>query len=84
LNVDLRQRRSDNEPYPVGPSIGAFSWRDRYSNPNLETRMLHKAQASEGEWPPVAAGLFGGSPERAVTALRVFIEIAAGFRHRRY
>jgi hypothetical protein len=84
LGLDLKNQRTQGGPYIRGPSYGSFTWRDRYSDPNLEQRMLMEVEAMAASWPPVAAGLFGGSADRAQAAFEGFVEVAADVRYRRF
>jgi hypothetical protein len=51
---------------------GRFAWKHRHQESPV-IRLMEEAQRSGSSWPPVAAGLFGGRPER-------FLEVANGYR----
>ena len=53
-----------------GP-VGRFGYRGRYSNGSVVTTMLKEAERAGNQWPPLQAGLFGGSAER-------FVEVSEG------
>lgn len=84
IALDIQMHAAKGQAHVYGPAFGAFTWRDRYSDPNLEARLLLQSQAAKESWPPVEAGLFGGSSRRAISALEKFVETAADVRHRRF
>lgn len=56
--------------------FGRFTWRYRHSNAPIHRRMQAECVEAGDRWAPVAAGLFGGSSERAVAAFEAFGELA--------
>jgi uncharacterized caspase-like protein len=58
-----------------GP-IGRFGWkRDRDNGPLA--RLIAEASLKKADWPPLKAGLFGGSYERFEKVARQFVEITS-------
>lgn len=86
LAVDLKMQVEASSVYVDGGHYGRFTWRDRYSRPEdqLEHRMLRDLNDSAEQWPPIAAGLFGGSVSRAQSAFEHFIGEASEARSRRW
>ena len=58
--ADMRQLRSEG----VWGPFGRFGWKHRRGHGSPLTKVLSEAQALKQEWPPLKAGLFGGSFER--------------------
>lgn len=87
LMVDLRrQSKSPDDPYIDTPPYGRYTWRDRYARGErrLEVRMQGEAALAGVDWPPVRAGLFAGSPDRAAAAFEEFVKDAEAIRQRRW
>ncbi len=82
LAIDAAKQAAKANAYLPGAWYGSFTWRDRHSTTPLEQRILAEIE-SEGEgWPPMQAGLFGGSAARAKSAMEQFVEEAAKRRGR--
>jgi hypothetical protein len=56
-----------------GPT-GCFGWRGRWGNKTTPTAIAEELEAMQDKWPPLKAGLFGGSLEQARTAITKFNE----------
>jgi hypothetical protein len=86
LAIDANSQRSNDRVYLDRPNFGRITWRDRYSRPEerLEARLLRELERDGSKWPPLEAGLFGGSRERATAALESFISEADEARTRRF
>jgi|ERR1044072_1251613 hypothetical protein len=54
-----------------GP-VGRFGWKQFNCQHPPFTRLIEEAKASGNEWPPLKAGLFGGSVDRFVTVAEDF------------
>jgi hypothetical protein len=64
--------RRDYQGAWVGP-VGCFSWRRRDFGENYMPAIIKKEFEAEGaNWPPLKAGLLGGSIEQAKTAINNF------------
>lgn len=63
-------------PWIPDPTSGRFTWRDRYSSPEerIERLVLRDLLLRGEEWPPLRAGLFGGSVARANAAFDRYLE----------
>jgi len=63
---------------------GAFTWRDMWHEPRLEQRIVAEAPDpdSNSAWPPVEAGLFGGSVLAAKEAGKAYLESMGKARDR--
>lgn len=86
LAIDLRTQRQSSRIYLDGPQFGRFTWRDRgaHEEETVEARMLQELSSQQENWPPLGAGLFGGSVDRATAAFKAFIEGAIGARNQRW
>lgn len=92
LMADLRVQAypSDGErwtgPWIGEPYTGRFTWRDRHAEvaERVEVRYAREAESAGERWSPLASGLFGGSWDRAKTALEHFLETAARARSQRW
>lgn len=82
IATDLKLNREDGWGY--GPSIGSFTWRDRFSRDPVEDQLRREADRSDSAWAPLKAGLFGGSIDRAKAAFSAFSEAAAASRNQRF
>ncbi|NRQ36301.1 toll/interleukin-1 receptor domain-containing protein [Nonomuraea sp. NN258] len=67
-----------------GPYLGAFTWRDRYSNPSMEQKLRTLIETQGQDWPPLQFGLFGGSSKRASEAAELLVSSAEPVRQRRW
>ncbi|WP_370939297.1 toll/interleukin-1 receptor domain-containing protein [Amycolatopsis sp. cg13] len=70
------------ETYTDGPWLGSFTWRRRYGASTAEGAMQAELKEQGIDWPPLQAGLFGGSLERATQAFDELIERAGRQRLR--
>jgi hypothetical protein len=59
---------------------GRYTWRYNHSDNPVESRMLTEAEEQGEAWAPVLDGLFGGSSDRAIAALKTVSSIAARIR----
>jgi hypothetical protein len=60
--------------YSPGAWYGSFGWRGRHSDrPPVERRLFEEFEVAGDSWPPLQAGLFGGSAERASEAFERFL-----------
>lgn len=86
LAVDAEMNKASDRTYVDGPHFGRFTWRNRYvgEGDRIESRLLAELRSEETAWAPVAAGLFGGSVDRARAALESFVDQAAEARNRRW
>jgi hypothetical protein len=84
IAADARAQLHEKGLYADDPYVGAFSWRDRYSSLAVEEAMLSELESLRDNWPPIQAGLFGGSTDRAITAFRAFNQKASDARMRRH
>lgn len=60
---------------------GSFTWRDPYNQNLPETLLLNEFRAAGANWPPLLAGLFGGSQQRALSAFEKAFETFKRARH---
>lgn len=67
------QARNENR-YLGHQWYGRFTWRDRHTDRPLHRRMQAEFEEQGGNWPPLGAGLFGGSQERAKAAFEEFCD----------
>jgi len=77
VHADINRRASgDNQLF--GP-IGCFGWRGRHSlgQRGIRKEVQEEPDAAGANWPPIKAGLFGGSLERAKEVKMKFDEFVA-------
>ncbi|MGI5487967.1 toll/interleukin-1 receptor domain-containing protein [Microtetraspora malaysiensis] len=67
-----------------GPWFGAFTWRDRYSEPLIEQRFSDHIKTQGQDWQPLRDGMFGGSIQRASDAAELFISLAGLTRRQQW
>lgn len=68
--TDLRSQREEHDPYIVGHWIGSYGWRYRHGQRGGPWERVERELADQAEeWPPLQAGLFGGSLGRAKQAV---------------
>jgi hypothetical protein len=67
-----------------GPSGGAFTWRHRYAQDPIEQQMQEELAQQQRNWPPIVAGLFGSSVDRATSAFAKFLPLAQDVRRRQF
>jgi len=67
--VDLRAQRGEHMWAP----IGRFGWKQRHGEGPLGI-LIDEAHGAGQDWPPLKAGLFGGSTERFEAAATPFLE----------
>jgi hypothetical protein len=85
LAIDAKLEAHESGIYLDGAWYGSFTWRDRGVEPiGLEQRLRAEFARSGDSWPPLEAGLFGGSMPRAEAAFEVFIEESARARAHRW
>ena len=84
IATDDRLEAQGQGAYRHGPSYGRFTWKDRYSRDAREAALHQEAAVAGASWPPLAAGLFGGSAGRAEAALSAFVAGAADARSRQH
>ena len=53
-------------------AVGRFGWRNRSDGQGIAVMIAGEAQAKRETWPPIVAGLFGGSYERFELAQETF------------
>jgi hypothetical protein len=84
LDAVSEDARAQGEGF-YGPhgGYGRYTWRHRHSSKGPEAVMLEEAQAQGAGWTPLLGGLFGGEPERAISALEAVKELADHIRSRR-
>lgn len=84
MTVDLRNQ--DMPAWVPPPNYGSFTWRNRYYSPENQPdrRMLQELLTQQDQWPPLRAGLFGGSIARANAAFDLFIAGADTARNQRF
>lgn len=71
--------------YRDGPWYGQSSWRHRYwGGGGPEVSLREEAEIAGSQWPPLQAGLFGGSQERAMKAFEYFISEMQQIRGNRH
>jgi hypothetical protein len=65
VHADIKRRVYDNDKL-IGP-VGCFAWRGRHSlgQSGIRKEIQEELDAAAANWPPIKAGLFGGSFERA-------------------
>ena len=74
IAIDARLQAKPESPYLDGPWFGRFLWRQQYANPRIDQRFRQGMESAGSNWPPLLAGLFGGSLDRARAS---FDEVAA-------
>jgi hypothetical protein len=82
--ADLALQHKPGDPYPDGPWYGSYTWRDQYLREGIEAKVASECTTEQSRWPPIEAGLFGGSPDRADAACQVVLEGAAEARRNRF
>src|SRR5205823_7708282 len=80
LAMDTELVGKSSQLWLPGPWYGSFTWRDRSSRPTLEERIHSEYQNLGEQWPPMLAGFFDGSPERAEVAFDSLLEEIAKVR----
>lgn len=81
--TDLRSQREANDPYITGPRIGSYGWRYKHERRGGPWEQVQRDLAHQGDlWPPLRAGLFGGSLERAREATESFNQFVTEARSR--
>jgi hypothetical protein len=81
LAIDLKKT---TDIYTDGPWFGSFTWRRRYSTSTVEGGMQAELLDQGTNWPPLQAGLFGSSIERATQAFNDLIEGAVDRRRHQH
>ena len=84
IAVDAKIEADKRSVYLDGAWYGAFTWRHRYMRDTLEERLLAEFESEGQGWPPINAGLFGGSVPRATAAFEIFISDARAARQRQF
>ncbi|MFD2078721.1 hypothetical protein SAMN05421678_113215 [Actinopolymorpha cephalotaxi] len=69
LAVDAYLQAQKESRYVGRQWYGRFTWRYRHSDRPLHHRIQAEFEAQGSNWPPLKAGLFDGSAERAAAAL---------------
>jgi hypothetical protein len=64
--------------------FGRFTWRDRHTTTPVHRRLEAELKAAGSSWPPLEAGLFGGSYERATVAFQSFNDQADKVMNQRW
>lgn len=80
VHVDLRLKQNSQ---PWAPT-GCFMWRGRHQPSDPVKMISEELAASAAAWPPLQAGLFGGSLERAETAKTNYDELIREIRAKRF
>ena len=86
LAIDSENQRSAERVDFDRPSMGRFTWRNRFGRPEdrIEARMHAELVSSGDSWKPLEAGLFGGSPDRATAAFESLLAQAGEARESRF
>ena len=86
LALDQSAQRRGESVFVDGPNYGRFTWRSqyKYTGERPQTPLVRELDDQKAEWPPLQAGLFGGSVERAATALQSFAKGADEATTRRF
>jgi TIR domain len=87
LAIDLRSQQAEGDRrYFDAPYYGRTRWRERYNrgHEGLEVELLRQVTNEGSDWPPIKAGLFGGSTERATSAIETFSREANEARNRTF
>lgn len=86
LAIDLKFEYQESRAYIDGPHYGRLTWRHPYARAEEKPdRQLFRALTDrDRSWPPLAAGLFGGSVSRATSAFEAFIAEADEAQQRRW
>lgn len=81
LAVDAVSR---SDYYSQGGGYGRYTWRGRHDAEPVEARILQQAKEKRSSWQPIADGLFGADPDRAIAALQQVADNAPPIRQRRW
>jgi TIR domain len=87
LAIDIRSQQAEGDRrYLDGPYYGRTRWRGRYyrGQEGPEVELLRQVTSEGPDWPPIKAGLFGGSLERATSAIESFSREANEARSRTF
>ncbi|MEU0557423.1 toll/interleukin-1 receptor domain-containing protein [Dactylosporangium sp. NPDC006015] len=84
LATDSRIRAKLKGQFVRGGWYGSFTWRHRYAENPIEQRMQDEFQEQQQAWAPLKGRLFGGAPDRASEAFRMYTPDAAQVRRQRY
>ena len=84
LAADIEAQNLPGGVYIDGPWFGSFTWRDRYHRDSIESRIAAEFTGQQADWPPLVAGLLGGSTERTEAAFEVIVQGAAEARRNRH
>jgi hypothetical protein len=82
LAIDVRHLYKKTDVFTDGPWFGSFTWRGSSSRTPIEAQMKADLYEVGANWPPIQAGLFGGSVDRALVAVDTLVA-EAGERRRR-
>lgn len=81
---EKREAEKAGGQYMHGAWYGSFTWRNQHSHEPIEQRVRNQIINSGDEWPPLKAGLFGGSRQRAEAASEIFAQRATEARRQRF
>jgi hypothetical protein len=76
--------QADANQYRRGAWFGRYTWRYRDVARPLERSTYDEFRNAGDSWPPLTAGLFGGSVQRAESAFASFLPRAESVRHERH
>jgi len=82
--IDVRGETNDPQIRIDLPWYGSYTWRYRYSDDPLEKQIQAELLSQKEHWPPLKAGLFGGSRTRASQAFEILVQEAAETRQRHW
>jgi hypothetical protein len=77
LADDQRAQFEGKFVYINGPIYGRYTWRRDFGRATPNDAIASELEAERDAWPPLRAGLFGGSVERATNSLAQFRESLA-------
>lgn len=81
IALDASEHLRRERMYFDRPVLGQYTWRGRHmQGPHAEQRLRQTFLDQGASWPPLAAGLFGGSIERANSAFDALLPLAAEAR----
>lgn len=84
MDLDRQWQQSKSGPYIGNPTLGSTTWRHRHVSETPEVFLQQQLERDGDAWPPLGAGLFNGSADRAAEALAAVARIYTDFRARRF
>ncbi len=83
VDLDQRWRETRTGVYIGNPTLGSTTWRHRHGSSPPEAALQSELEREGGVWPPLQAGLFDGSAERAASSFSALGDLLTEVRSNR-